>query len=100
MKTLDRIKLEVFATEIWTEHEDLDEVIDEVAKRYAKEVAREALKNASEEATIRLDYEEYTSSDWIDKLTIIDESNIPEILKLTTCIMKLTKQHHQFVNLC
>ena len=79
MKSLEQIKTEVFALEIWTEHEDLDEVINEVAKRYAKEVAREALKNASDEVAIRLDYEEYASCDWIDKRTILDESNIPEL---------------------
>ena len=57
----------------------LEEAIDKVAKRYAKEVAREALKNASDEVAIRLDYEDYASSEWIDKRTILNESNIPEL---------------------
>lgn len=48
MKTLERIKLEVFATEIWTEHEDLDEVINEVAKRYANEQNMELVEMLKE----------------------------------------------------
>ena len=73
MKSLERIKLEVFATEIWTEHEDLDEVINEVAKRYAKEVAREALKNASSH------FDEKTSLGQISINVITSESNIPKL---------------------
>lgn len=82
MKTLERIKLEVFALEIWTIHEDLDEVINEVAKRYAKEVAREALRNASENAKTT---QGYCSDGWspsvkvVDKQSILNESNIPEL---------------------
>lgn len=91
MKDLERIKLEVFATEIWTEHEDLDEVMNEVAKRYAKEVAMQALKNASESARVmaedtvtgnKLEVASWTDCDnfkfSISKTSILKEENIPE----------------------
>ena len=60
----------------------LEEAIDKVAKRYAKEVAREALKNASESATTT---QGYCSDGWtpsvkvVDKQSILNESNLPEI---------------------
>ena len=82
MKSLEQIKSEVFATEIWAEHEDLDEVINEVARRYAKEVAREALLTASENAETT---QGYCSDDWtpsvkvVDKSSILNESNIPKL---------------------
>lgn len=73
MKTLEQIKSEVFATEIWTEHEDLDEVINEVARRYAKEFAREALK------IDRSHFDEKTSLGQISINVITSESNISEL---------------------
>ena len=86
MKTLQQIKDYVAYKHGWKDWKscleyggETEEIIDEIAKLYAKEVAMEALKNASDEVAIRLDYEDYTSSDWIDKRTILNESNIPEI---------------------
>ena len=86
MKTLEEIKDEYARERGFIGLLDMEDYgmieardVDEISKRYAKEVAREALTNASEEVTIRLDYEDYASSDWIDKRTIIDESNIPEL---------------------
>lgn len=59
---------------------EIEKHTDEVAKLFAQEVAREALRNASENAMLRHDYEDYPiSTDWIDKNTILDESNIPEL---------------------
>lgn len=55
----------------------LDKACDEVAKRYAKEVAKQALKNASENALIK--YNEHFGTRTIDKESILDENNIPEI---------------------
>lgn len=93
MKTLEEIK-EEYAKELgWNGWGDLllnaggtrqilDRDYNEAAKRYAKEVAREALKNASENAGTK---QEYCSDGWtpsvrvVDKRSILDESNIPEL---------------------
>lgn len=47
---------------------------------FAKEVAREALKNASENAdTIEIPDAYGSTIDVVDKQSILDESNIPEL---------------------
>lgn len=73
MKTLEQTKSEVFALEIWTIHEDLDEVINEVARRYAKEVAQQTIKNVCK------NYDKKTDVGQANIAVISLESNIPEI---------------------
>lgn len=88
MKTLEQIKSEVFALEIWTIHEDLDEVINEVAKRYAKEAAMQALKNAAANSTLEDEdgrergesvYDYHDNKVSISKESILNKNNIPEM---------------------
>lgn len=72
-------------------HHDIENHTDEVAKLFAKEVAKEALKNASENAEFIAEHQFYeeTIKDsvdnvgshlvFIDKQSILNESNIPEL---------------------
>lgn len=48
-------------------------------REYAKEVAREALKNASDNACLIESIRNSAVYDTIDKQSILDESNIPEL---------------------
>lgn len=69
----------------------LNDSVNEVAKRYAKEVAREALRNASENAkAVRIAKDGSWSSispmirtakalHYVDKQSILNESNIPKL---------------------
>ena len=89
MKTLEDIK-EEYARENgfddWVEilfgtnkPVELEDYFDKITKLYAKEVAREALKNASENACLIESIRNSAVYDTIDKQSILDESNIPEI---------------------
>ena len=94
MKTLEEIKQERAYEMDYSDWEEfiygvddpniLDMEFDEVANRFAREVAREALKNASESAKT-FDANEGKCGGflppvlWIDKQSILNEKNIPEL---------------------
>jgi len=78
MKTAEEILNNHYPLDFITER--VKEIVLTAMKEYAHEAAREALRNASENAMLRHDYQDYPiSSDWIDKNTILDESNIPTL---------------------
>lgn len=68
---------------------EVEKHTDEIAKLYAKEVAQEALRNASDNATLNKETQYtgglgitgllYEESLVIDKQSILNESNIPEL---------------------
>lgn len=90
MKTLQEIK-EEYAKEVgfenwaqllkklnlsvYAQHDN-----DIVTRRFAKEVAKQSLINASEKAKLDWQYFQFEdASPFIDKQSILNESNIPEL---------------------
>lgn len=89
MKTLEDIKQERAYEMDYSDWEEfiystddpdiLDMEFDEVAIRFSKEVARESLKNAAENACLIESIRNSAVYDTIDKYSILNEKNIPEI---------------------
>lgn len=90
MTILQEIKDQVAREDNYSEWEVVGELgvsdwhIEEIAKRFAKEVAKQALINASENARLKLrddwlDLHEFDCCECIDKQSILNESNIPEL---------------------
>lgn len=89
MKTLEEIKQERAYEMGYSDWEEfiysvddpniLDMEFDEVANRFSKEVAREALKNAAENAILIESVPHSAVYDTIDKQSILNNKNIPEI---------------------
>lgn len=106
MKTLDEIKEEWAKNHSYENYKEfmdltkqcdasqvfiMDGVVNKIAKLYAKEVAREALKNASENAIMKYHcghfktdtptqyHQQGADNIQIDKQSIINERNIPEL---------------------
>lgn len=101
MKTLEEIKQEYARENNFYEWSDIlysiddpaeiDEHFDKVANRFAKEVAREALKNAADNAIMKYHcghfktdtptqyHQQGADNIQIDKQSIINKKNIPEI---------------------
>lgn len=64
---------------VYWDFDELHNCIDDVMKEYAIEVAKEALRNASDNAELKESIRHSAIYDTIDKNSILDESNIPQL---------------------